>query len=525
MDYFEKKIKSFIMWFSREKIELFLFSLVMGFIAHILYITSNIATPDSLWNGFSYQKPTGWEISLGRWGIILVERIVNFVLIPSVITILNLIILSISVIFVCDIFNFKTKSSKILTSFAIILSPCIYITFFYMHTSLAYCFAFLFSTLSVWFLYKFKNTKLGFAISIILFAFTLSLYQSYIGVIVGIFIMYTILLIFNPNYKIKYILTNIGKSVLSIILGTILYYIITIIIFNSLDITLSSYCNADKISILNMILNLKETIYYSYLKFIDFFIHDNIFYNTNYRRDLLWIAFFIVSLIAYIIKIIKLYTEVDLPKKDKLVRMFILFIFTLFIPISLNIINIIIGFDNIYALTAVQIILFVPFLLSISEEFNIFYYLETLILIFILLTFFVAGNTSYEAMKLTYNQSIAATSRIISRIESTDGYNEGVPVVFVGIIDEENFKRTSNLYNYSLGFCSNSTVFHGNYVGSIFTWNRFLEIYFGVKYPVVSDEWYNIIINNDDFKEMNIFPNDNSIKMIEGAIVVKLKDI
>ena len=510
-------------WFNKDRVTLFLCTIFLGFIAHIVFITGNIATQDSLWLGFAYSKPGSWEVSLGRWGILLVERLNNFVMIPSVVTTLDIILIAVSVVLICDIFDFKNKISNYLTMLAVILSPAIYITFFYIHTAIAYSFALLFSTISIWFLYKFKYKKIGIIISILCFAFTLALYQSYIGVMVGICIMYNVISLLKDEITLKDILKNIGIAILVVIIGAVLYYAVTNAIFKVFNVSLSAYNGANKISLLNIFTNLKTTIPSCYSRFFDYFINDNLFYNTNYRRDLLWIIFGIIGLIALICKIFKIKNT---SKHIKIVKIILAIIFVCLIPVGLNIINVIVGHDCIYALTAVQTILIVPFILAILENvhtINILFYLDVLLLIFIIITFFVAGSTSYEVMKYTYNQSIMTTERIISRIESLDDYEKGMGVVFAGIIDPENFERTSNLYNFSLGFCANNTVFHGDYVGQNGTWNRFLEIFFGVQYPVVSDAWYTNIINNEEFKEMEVFPAQDSVKILEGAVVVKLK--
>ncbi len=511
-------------WFNKDRIALIIFTIIFGFMAHIIFITGNIATQDSLWLGFSYSKPGSWEISLGRWGILLVERLNNFVMIPSVVTTLDIILIAISVVFICDIFNFKNRLSRFITISVIILSPAIYITFFYIHTSLAYCFAFLFSTISIWFLYKFKYKKIGFIVSALSIVATLALYQSYIGVMVGICIMYNVISLLRDEKEIKEVFLFIGKAILSVLIGAIVYYSLTSIIFKIFNLNLSTYNGADEISILSLIKNLKQTIPSCYTKFFDYFISDNLFYNTNYRRELLWGLLGIISIVVFIIRLSKLKGS---SSKDKCVKIILSIIFTCSIPIGLNIINVIVGHDCIYALTSVQMILFVPFILAIVEELhtiNVLYYVDILVIIMIIITFFVAGSTSYEVMKFTYNQSIMTTERIISRIESLDEYEKGMPVVFAGIIDDDNFERTSVLYDFSLGFCANNTVFHGDYVGQKGTWNRFLEIFFGTHYPVVSDEWYMIIINNEKFKEMGVFPAQDSVQILEGAVVVKLKE-
>jgi len=514
------EIESIKQWFNKERITIFLLTFAFGFVSHILIITSNIAVQDSLWLGFTYSKPGTWEVSLGRWGIILVERLNNFVMIPSIVTVMGLIILSISAVFICDIFELKKKSSKLVTAFAIVVSPNIYITFLYVHTALAYCMAFLFSTLSIWFIYRYKNKRLGYIFGVMCFTLTLSVYQSYIGIMIGVCIMYNVVALIR-NKDLVDVIKNVGTAACVALIGAIIYWSITTIIFNVMNITLSSYMGASNISLMNIIINLKDTICCSYVRFVEYFIKDNLFYNTNYRRDLLWIGCFIIFLLSYVYSLI-----INFPKQ-KILHIAASLILLLTIPIGLNFINILVGHDSMFALTTTQMILIVPFIMAITEELKnlkFIHGIEIFVLSLVIVTFYISGNASYEAMKLSYSQSLMTTERIINRIENLEEYEEGMPVVFAGIIDNENFDRPSTLYNYTLGTAANNSVFHGDYEGQKNTWIKFLEVFFGTKYPVVSNEWYRIIVESDIFKEMDVFPMKNSVKVVHGAVVVKLKE-
>ena len=105
--------------------------------------------------------------------------------------------MAITVVFIVDILDLKSKVSIIFTSQAIVLTPTLVATLLYIYTAFAYCANFLISTLVIWFLYKFKHKKLGIIISVLCFMFSLSVYQSYIGISIGLCIMISILELFK----------------------------------------------------------------------------------------------------------------------------------------------------------------------------------------------------------------------------------------------------------------------------------------------------------------------------------------
>lgn len=234
-------IEDFKNWFTKEKILAFLTVIFVGFITHINMITGSLSTQDGLWNGMGYHKPSDWETSLGRWGIILAQRINNFIMIPSIVTVLSILVIAIATVFIIDLFNIKNKFSIILVSIIMIVSPCITITFLYVHTALAYAIAFLASTMSIWFLYKFKYKKIGFIFSMFLLTFTLAIYQSYLGVTVGMCIMYNILELLKKSSDYKIVLKNILKGICLVILSGIFYYVSTMIILKVFNLQMAIY--------------------------------------------------------------------------------------------------------------------------------------------------------------------------------------------------------------------------------------------------------------------------------------------
>lgn len=199
----EEALEKFMNWFDKRKQLAFILTLLAGIITHITIITGTIMSQDGLWNSMQYFKPGVWETTLGRWGIALVERLNNFIAIPSISTISSIIIMAITAVILVDLFDFKSKISVVFTSLILVVTPTLTVTLLYIYTSVAYCFNFLVSTLVIWFLYKFKYKKVGFILSSICFMFSLSIYQSYIGISIGLCAMMSILDLLRNSKTIK----------------------------------------------------------------------------------------------------------------------------------------------------------------------------------------------------------------------------------------------------------------------------------------------------------------------------------
>lgn len=519
----EEALENFINWFDKNKKFAFILTLLAGIITHITIITGTIMSQDGLWNSIQYFKPGVWKTTLGRWGIALVERLNNFIAIPSISTVTSIFIMAITSVILVDLFEFKSKISIVFTSLILVVTPTLTVTLLYVYTSVAYCFNFLVSVLVIWFLYKFKYKKIGFVLSSICFMFSLSIYQSYIGISIGLCVMISILDLLRNCKTIKQVFYDILKTIGAVFCGGILYYILTMIILNVLNLQLAEY-KANEVSILGIIIGLKNTILQAYKDFIIFFFGDSIVHNSNFRRELIYVLFFIMFTISIIIGIVSIKEE---NKKIKIGKAILILVFIVVLPICLNIIDIIIVQNNMYALTAVQMTLIIPFAFAIFElikDVSIIKWIASISCIVIMGTYYLADNTSYAAVQLTYNQAYSTTMRIMDRIENTPGYKAEYPILFGGIIGDYNYPRSSSLYRYTVGSIVTNPVFHISYSGATGTWVNFIKIFYGLDIIPCDEHVYYRIVTSEEYKQMKKFPDESSVKIINGVVVVKLTE-
>ena len=520
----EIALEKFLTWFDLNKRIAFITAIVVGIITHITMMTETIMSQDGIWNSMQYSRAGDWVIALGRWGIELAGRLNNFVAIPSITTMLCLFLMAVSTVFIVDIFNFKSKYSALFTGMIMVVSPCLTATMLYVYTSVAYCVNMLLAILAIWFIYKFKYKKIGIVISALCFMFSLSIYQSYMGVTVGLCIMLSIIELLKDNSKIKDVFINIGKTVLAVLSGGILYYILTMLILNLTGIDMATYKGAESFGTKEIFASLGTNILNTYKNFVEFFFKDVIVYNTNYRRDIWYTLFFIGFIVTFIAKLAILKVE---TKKEKIFKIVLASLMVLLMPIGLNIINIVAVGTEIYALTATQMILVIPFVLALVESLEILNSIKWIILISCMCicgTYYLSDSASYSALKLTYNQAYSSTMRVFDRIETTPGYEKDMPLLLAGIIGNNNYPRTMNLYGYTIGELANNTVFHGTYGGQIGTWINYMRVFFGLDIQMCDPDTYYRIVTGEDYKDMEMFPAEDSIRIIDGVVVVKLSE-
>ena len=521
----EKVLNSFSNWFDANKTLAFFATLIIGIITHLTMLTGIIMSQDGIWNSMHYFRPGTWEISLGRWGLELIGRFNNFIAIPTVASISCLICMAIGAVLIVDLFDIKNKFGIIITAAAIVVSPSLVVTLLYVYTSFAYCFCFMVSAAVVWLIYKYKaHPKLGLLLATVLFTLSLSIYQSYIGVTIALCIMKSVLDLLSNTKTIKEVLINMLKTICVVIVGGILYFIVSILMINLLSIGEFGY-KAKDVSLLGIICGIPHGLIQSYKDFLAYFLRDRIVSNSNYRREVFFIVLFITTGIATLIRLIECKSE---DKKNVLLRRILAILFIALIPVGLNIVNLLVVGNELYALSAYQMILILPFAVAILEgqkNLNIVKWIFILSILVVIFTYYIADNTSYAALELTYNQAYSTTLRILDRIENTAGYEEGMPIVIVGIIGDNNYPRTNNLYNYTIGSVVNNPVFHYSYSGMIGTWQNYFRIFFGIEVKLATEQEYTKIIDSQYFREeAEVFPSQKSVYIQDGFVVVKLDE-
>lgn len=525
----EEAFDSLKVWLDGNKIIAFITCLITGIITHILMITSTIMSQDGLWNSMRYAKPGDWETSLGRWGIALAEKLNFYIAIPSIATVSCIIVMALVSIFVVDLFDIKKKSHAILISMAIVVSPTFTVTMLYIYTALAYSVNFLLAVLAVWFLYKFKSKKLGYVFAAICFVLSLGIYQSYMGVTIGLCIMLEVLALLKNEKDFKKSFINLITAAIVVVIAATAYYMFTNFILSLKKLELSSYNGANETNVYTMFMGLKNTIFMTYRDFILFFTGNKIVYNKVYDRHVAYELFFIITSIIGVIKLIKIGRCKDFTVKERVLRIGLIIFLLICLPIGLNIIDIIVINTEIYALTAAQLILMIPFSFAVleSEDENEAVVLKicaSLCAVFIVFTYYISDNVTYTVEKLSYNQAYSTSARIVDRIESLPGYNRDLPVMIAGIVGNDNYPRTNDLYRYSLGDIPSSTVFHFTYGGMVETWRNFIHIFFGLDIPMCDDNTYYKISQSPEFKSMGRFPAPDSVQIIHGIVVVKLHE-
>lgn len=521
-----EKIKQY---FNQQRKLIVLITIIVGIITHFLLLSNLIVSQDGLLNGVHYTAG-GYEASLGRWGIDFFDSLRNNIALPFLTTLLSIVIMGFINLLLIDIFEIKSKIFQIFTILSVVVSPSLCMTLLYSYTADAYLFAMFFSIFTVYSFYKIANPKIGISLGIISFILMLATYQSYMGITIGLIVMLSIKRLCSEENSTFEVIKDLFTKAIWIILAGILYFIITKMLLYINGLTMSTYKGTNQISFATVFSSLLPSIQNAYVAFFKYFFADGIILNRAWKREKLFLIIFILGVVIYLALFVKALKTKN-NSKEVWIRFSIATILMLGLPLALNIVILLAPGNEIYYLIATQMILIIPFILTLFERLTEQSLLEILInwgIVFvvsvIMLTYFLSIIVTYQTIDMTYHQAKTVATRIIDRMEQYPGYRSGMNKLFAGVIDDVNFPKTLDIYNLAVTNGMRSSIFHATYWGQEKTWKNFINVFCGIPIEFCKDYEYYTIITSDEFKQMDIFPGKNSVKIIDDVMVVKFTE-
>lgn len=142
-----------------------------------------------------------------------------------------------------------------------------------------------------------------------------------------------------------------------------------------------------------------------------------------------------------------------------------------------------------------------------------------LLSLFLLVIFQYSYFANMCGLKANFLQSQAKSyfNNLAARIEQTDGYEDNLPICYIGEF-EKNINNT-----YLNGIYKNIYIqyYRLDDIINNYSWKSFLREWIGFNKVVISEDKY---INNSIVKNMPTYPKKDSIKVIDGVIIVKFAE-
>lgn len=513
--------KLFLTWFSGTKRLTFFTALIAGFAAHFLLLTWGLMSQDGITYSMKYLA-SDWEISLGRWGQIVVTSLRAGYSVSYLSGSLSLLYTAFAAVLITAALDLEKELSAVLTGIAVAVSPSVLATLLYENLSDSHSLALLFGCMGGYFISRQGKGIRHLIVGVLFMVASLSLYQSFIGFSLGLLLMATVLRLLFSRDSWKKDATTFLKGFLSGIAAFLLYTILTKLFQAMSGNGMSTYYGVSDLGIAKILKTLPTSVYTAYKAFFQYFIRDTILFNTPWRRHYFYMIFFAATLLLGIVVILsrRLYREIG--------RLILLLILAAALPLGLNLIQLIVPDSQIYILTAMQMMLCIPCALAICENAgssvlkNTLQWIVVVILVPILGTYYFSDILSYKTLKETNDQAIYGAERVLTRIEETEGYEPGMPVAFTGWFFDNGFMRDQTYWEYSVGSIVVNNQTHPNYGAATVAIQKIYRENFGIEMNMADSDTYVSIIHSDEFEEMEAYPAESSIQVIDGVLVVKM---
>lgn len=510
----ETCIKSFFNLFDKTDLLILLTVFIIGFITNFYFLNSGGLSPDAL--SESYFHIAGpWEIQLGRFSLPLLDHLRFGFVNHFIIILIALSFMSGSIILIRRILKLKSRLLIFILTLLTAAAPQFTETYMYLYCADSYLLAFFGATLAVYALTKIntiRKNKFWFLVAIFSTILVSSLYQAYLGVLLGLLIIYTIKEIIETDTKTA--LKKFLRNCLIIFIGICFYYILFRVFCKINHVRPSAYKGANGLG-LETILALPKNILNAFVDFYNFFFAERIIINNNfYFRQFFYLALAII-LTLVLAKVIK-----NRKNSQKIATICLIITF----PIFINIMNLIASGTRINLVTGPGLITTFVLLIFLLDQLknsslnNLLRWLSSILLIIVAWTFMLSNTHTYIARNDQYSDFKTIMSNIYQKATSLENYKKDLPFLFSNIID-----TPAREYEKTNGMITGNTISWTGYAG-VMRYEEFFKKFLGVDIKSADEHKYLEIVNTKDFQDMPVYPEANSVKIINDVVVIKVSD-
>lgn len=514
----------------------FISTIILSFIVHMYYFTNHLLNHDSV----AYLYLNGDTISGGRWFFKPIGRISSFFDLPFVIGVLCTLYLALTVALTIYIMEIKKPVNIIIASGFFVSFPVIASAYAYRFSADAFVFGFLLATIAVYFTKQFRR---GFLIGGIFLAFSSGIYQANIAYAISLSLLMVINLILSNKKQTKEIVVYGFKFITMIVLGIVIYMGIVRISLLISGQSMITYANMDQMGVIHLS-DIPRQAFNAYIKVYGFFFNSK-FFPTGI---LLRIANAIVGiLIAFYVTNIVFLKKIYFKKPTLLV----LFLTLVMVPLCVSSITLLVPLGSyIYILMLYSYVHIYLLLLKTHEVYSdeitkrlsltskktksvlkkniivgISIWLCIITSLGIILKYYQFSNIAYLDLHVKYERSYAFANRVVSNIESQPKYNPDMKVLFLGTMNNKNYPDPTPVLDAAIKghnglFGAGDLLYYNN----ASTW-KFINDWIGVQYKSPTYEESEVIAKSREFKEMPNYPEQGSIKIIDGILVIKFSPV
>lgn len=494
----------------------FLASLTLCLIIHHQAYSGLLLNLDNLGHMFG----TDYGAASGRWLLPAVTALDGNFSTPWLLGLLSAILLSVSICFVVSLLRVRSWLGCLLTAAFMAAFPSITSNNFYMFSADAYMLSLALACLGAYLTVKYRWGFIGGAAA---FCLSMGIYQSYFCVGAALLVGSLIFDLLDGDKSAWQVIKRGLKYLLPMIVGLGAYYLA--VKLTTRDTGLVDYMGISGMGSINLS-ELPANIRWAYAHYRDFYLR-NISGAHTALSELCFLASMAVAGVMGVTLVIR--------RRLDWKRLLLLAVLVMLFPLAANSIRVMAPMSTGHILMTYGIAMVPVFTIALGDYFAAYekasppekagglvgaVCLWALVLSSGLMSFnyTVLANEVYLKSEIVQEESVAFGNRLLMSAQLAQGYEAQMPLVLVGV-SEAKFTAAPELEKADITGAFDMTKLIESY-----TYGLFLQRYCGWTEQVYIDgsEMSEKYARIPELEDMTVYPNQGSVKVIDGAVVVKM---
>lgn len=507
----------------KNRIEVFGITILAGYLVHLYMFTNkffNYFEMNNILNPMSIYKSD--TLAMGRWFLPVLTKLSSSFSMPAVNGLIGVIFLAITNLLICDIMKLTSRFWCSMVGLLLVTFPSVASYYSYGMNSDVLCGTVFLATLGAWLVIygkkeKNRNRRMVYvACGVVVIGTSVGAYQPFFSISVGL--IFCVLFVNIIQYGVSWKETAKETLWYGVVLaaGFIFYYVCLQIFLKCTGVSLSDYHGVDTMTEFT-VRGVVKGFVFSYLYFLRYLFTMEF---ANY-------SILIVGNIVLAIAFFGLIVRTHRGRVSQEGNIFVTIIVVALIPLGIVSAPFLMadrvgnGVDR-YMIFSI-VLLYVLFIKMASEQKGrhiVVQWGEILGLAIVILSGYYMCNQAYFRMESMTNQTDALFTRVIARMETTDGWNPDMPVYFAN-----NRAIFSDALSVDIPEFDELTRIEGTELKPWYNRRaiaKYMRVYLHFPIEDASDEQAQRLEQSDELRVMPQFPAEESIQIIDGVMVVKL---
>lgn len=517
MGYYLEKIDEYYKNINWHKIRvIFLSTFVWGIIAHGYIFFNKLSWGDDITNLYYF----GTTEELGRWMLEILRRVFIFFFEtncsqPFINGMGSMFCIGCALVLLTDLFHIEKDGSLIAASGAFVATPTMLSMFAYMFTAFAYMIGMLMAVFGVWIVCKGKPGITRFVVGVVFIAASIGVYQAWLPMAMASLLLYFLIATSNNNSSAcKQFIMRALYYLCVCIASLLLYLVINEYIIAYKGIVMNDHANVNTYGIVSISEYIKRILW----AYRIFFRPSRFFYPSFISKVYKLMLFCeILLIVAHLVKDFRQ----NVMKGLQMVLLLALF------PLTVCFINVLSGDAFILVLYPYTLVyLYFTWLLERQENlytqagrvYTVWQYRGGCLLVVCMCLWLSRfSNASYVKADIVQERAIAYYTTLITRMQSVEGYSEELKVAYVNDTQNKSLATVTITEELYPEFTIDNTFINQ------YSWKAFVKEWGGYSPQEVEIDKRTELEALEEVRNMPAYPNDGSIKIIDGILVVKME--